>query len=381
MLSVPAVKSPVISIPGPSRSITAMQLPRIAPGKRFTLPLPPGSADALLLARLARPQGRRRCTGVVTADPADAQRLAEELLFFAPDLRVAVFPDWETLPYDTFSPHQDLVSERLATLWRLLQHDLDVVLLPATTALTRLAPTSFLAATTFNFKQRHAARRGGAEGAAHAGRLQPREPGRVARRVRGARRPDRSVPDGFAGALPRGPVRRPGRLDPHLRPRHAAQPLPGARGAPAARPRVPDRRGRARRLSRALARAARRRPDTLAHLQGHRAGHRRRRHRVLPAAVLRQHGDDLRLPRRAGRAGAAWRPRRGDRRASGPTRASATASCSTTRSGRSCRRRPSSCAPTSSSRSPRRTPRWRCVRPRTPARPRPRIRGPLPRPT
>ena len=40
--------------------------------------------------------------------------------FFAPGLRIAVFPDWETLPYDTFSPHQDLISERLATLWRML---------------------------------------------------------------------------------------------------------------------------------------------------------------------------------------------------------------------------------------------------------------------
>jgi transcription-repair coupling factor (superfamily II helicase) len=131
-----------------------MQLPRIAPGKRFVSPLPPGSADALLLARAAEAQkAEGSLTAILTADPADAQRLADELLFFAPALRVAVFPDWETLPYDTFSPHQDLVSERLATLWRLLQRDLDVVLLPATTALTRLAPTRFLAATTFNFKQ------------------------------------------------------------------------------------------------------------------------------------------------------------------------------------------------------------------------------------
>jgi len=131
-----------------------MQPPRIAPGKRFALPLPPGSADALLLARFVEANKTDgQTTAILSADPADAQRLADELLFFAPALRVAVFPDWETLPYDTFSPHQDLVSERLATLWRLLQHDLDAVLLPATTALTRLAPTSFLAATTFNFKQ------------------------------------------------------------------------------------------------------------------------------------------------------------------------------------------------------------------------------------
>jgi transcription-repair coupling factor (superfamily II helicase) len=74
--------------------------------------------------------------GIVTAEPGDAQRLAEEMAFFAPGLRVAVFPDWETLPYDTFSPHQDLISERLATLWRIHSGTVDVVLLPATTALT-----------------------------------------------------------------------------------------------------------------------------------------------------------------------------------------------------------------------------------------------------
>ena len=129
-----------------------MQLPQIAPGKRFTLPRPVGSADALLLARFAQPG---RLTAIVTADPADTQRLADELPFFAPGLRIAVFPDWETLPYDTFSPHQDLISERLATLWRLLSvKDVDVVLLPATTALTRLAPPAFMAATTFVFKQK-----------------------------------------------------------------------------------------------------------------------------------------------------------------------------------------------------------------------------------
>ncbi len=132
-----------------------MQLPTIAPGKRYTLPRPPGSADALLLARLARQHAdAQRLVVVFTAEPADSQRLAEEIAVFDAALRSAVFPDWETLPYDAFSPHQDLVSERLATLWRIHQRDVDVVLLPATTALTRLAPTSFLAGTTFHFRQK-----------------------------------------------------------------------------------------------------------------------------------------------------------------------------------------------------------------------------------
>ncbi|HEX3138919.1 MAG TPA: transcription-repair coupling factor [Rhizobacter sp.] len=132
-----------------------MQLPALAPGKRFTLPRPIGSADALLLARFAQAQkAEGRLTAVVSAEPADTQRLEGELQFFAPELRVAVFPDWETLPYDTFSPHQDLISERLATLWRIQQGDVDVVLMPASTALVRLAPPSFLAGYTFHFKQK-----------------------------------------------------------------------------------------------------------------------------------------------------------------------------------------------------------------------------------
>lgn len=132
-----------------------MQLPVIVPGKRFTLPRPLGSADALLLARFAQAQAaQHRITAIVTAEPADTQRLEDELAFFAPGLRVAVFPDWETLPYDTFSPHQDLISERLATLWRIQQRDVDVVLMPASTALVRLAPPAFMAGYTFHFKQK-----------------------------------------------------------------------------------------------------------------------------------------------------------------------------------------------------------------------------------
>ncbi|MDM0044288.1 transcription-repair coupling factor [Variovorax dokdonensis] len=130
-----------------------MDLPSIAPGKRFTLPRPPLSADALLLARLAeREKTAGRATAVFAADANDAQRLLEEVAFFAPELRCALFPDWETLPYDSFSPHQDLISERLATLWRISQREADLVVVPATTALYRLAPPAFMGGYTFHFK-------------------------------------------------------------------------------------------------------------------------------------------------------------------------------------------------------------------------------------
>jgi transcription-repair coupling factor (superfamily II helicase) len=140
-----------------------MDLPKLQPGKRFTLPRPFGAADALLLAQLAqREKATGRLLAVVTADATDARRLIDEMAFFAPEIRCALFPDWETLPYDSFSPHQDLISERLATLWRIHNRAnapandsnaaADVVLVPATTALYRLAPPAFLAGYTFQFK-------------------------------------------------------------------------------------------------------------------------------------------------------------------------------------------------------------------------------------
>ena len=108
-----------------------------------------GSSDALALAQLA---AQKRPLVVFCARAAEAQRLREEIAWFAPALKTCLFPDWETLPYDTFSPHQDLISERLASLWRISRGEADLVLIPASTALYRVAPPSFLAGYTFHFK-------------------------------------------------------------------------------------------------------------------------------------------------------------------------------------------------------------------------------------
>jgi len=117
--------------------------------ERRTLTNLAGSADALALARLA---GEGRPLAVVTATAQDAQRLLEEIAWFAPSLRTCLLPDWETLPYDQLSPHHDLVSERLATLYRIQQSDFDVALVPASTALQRLCPPAYLAAYTFQLQ-------------------------------------------------------------------------------------------------------------------------------------------------------------------------------------------------------------------------------------
>lgn len=115
-----------------------------------------GSADACALAALAE---LARCAQlaspltIITAHALDAQRLLEELPFFSPELNVHLLPDWETLPYDTFSPHFDLISERLATLYQVMNGSCDVLIIPVTTALYRMLPREFLAAHTFFIKQ------------------------------------------------------------------------------------------------------------------------------------------------------------------------------------------------------------------------------------
>ena len=109
-----------------------------------------GSSDALALAQYA---GKNHLLAVITANAQEAQRLVEEIPFFDPELHVHLLPDWETLPYDHFSPHQDLISERLATLHHVRSQSCDVLVVPVTTALYPLPPVEYLAAFTFFLKR------------------------------------------------------------------------------------------------------------------------------------------------------------------------------------------------------------------------------------
>ncbi|HEX5364275.1 MAG TPA: transcription-repair coupling factor [Gallionella sp.] len=109
-----------------------------------------GSSDALALAQYA---GTHSPLVVIAANALEAQRLVEEIPFFDTKLRVHLLPDWETLPYDHFSPHQDLISERLATLHHIRSNACDVVIVPITTALYPLPPVEHLAAYTFFLKR------------------------------------------------------------------------------------------------------------------------------------------------------------------------------------------------------------------------------------
>ncbi|KDC55135.1 transcription-repair coupling factor [Pseudoalteromonas sp. S3431] len=89
---------------------------------------------------------------IVTPDTPSALRLETELEYLLPDNPVMVFPDWETLPYDHFSPHQDIISARLATLNTLKKEQQSVLIVPVSTLMLRTAPVSFIYGSTINFK-------------------------------------------------------------------------------------------------------------------------------------------------------------------------------------------------------------------------------------
>ncbi|MDX9989399.1 transcription-repair coupling factor [Thiothrix unzii] len=86
---------------------------------------------------------------LVVPDVHTAYQMESALQFFAPEIPRHIFPDWETLPYDVFSPHEDIISERLKTLATLQNLKRGILLVPATTLLHRLAPTSYVHGHTF----------------------------------------------------------------------------------------------------------------------------------------------------------------------------------------------------------------------------------------
>jgi len=118
-----------------------------------------GSSDALAICESAR--AHKGLTLVITRSTADAIRLEQSMRFFlglppeedgatvtADGLELLSLPDWETLPYDLFSPHQDITSRRIRTLHRLpgIQHG--VIVVPARTLMHRLPPVNYLQGNT-----------------------------------------------------------------------------------------------------------------------------------------------------------------------------------------------------------------------------------------
>ncbi|HFC3621648.1 transcription-repair coupling factor [Neisseria gonorrhoeae] len=109
------------------------------------------SQGSLPLA-LARYLPHKRLKAVLTQDAEQALRLQTAWRFFRPHDTTVFLPDWETLPYERFSPHQDLVSERLSALWQIKSGAADVLFVPVATAMQKLPPVPFLAGRTFWLK-------------------------------------------------------------------------------------------------------------------------------------------------------------------------------------------------------------------------------------
>ena len=103
-----------------------------------------GSSPALVIARAAQQHAGPLI--VITPDAASAQRLEQAIRFYLGDDTVPLlgFPDRETLPWDHFSPHQDITSERLACLYRLPDLERGILILPVATLMHRLPPRAFL---------------------------------------------------------------------------------------------------------------------------------------------------------------------------------------------------------------------------------------------
>lgn len=98
-------------------------------------------ADALAISEIA--EQNKNLTVVVTPDTRSAVRLSRVLSELS-NQDVCLFPDWETLPYDTFSPHQEIISSRLSALFHLQNAKKGIFLLPISTLMQRLCPPQYL---------------------------------------------------------------------------------------------------------------------------------------------------------------------------------------------------------------------------------------------
>ncbi len=126
--------------------------PKAGPGSKLKLTNLAGAALSLCADQLVRQH--RELTVLLTDDTPTALQLQHELHYLAhDDYPVLLFPDRETLPYDSFSPHQDIISQRLEALNTLPSLRHGVLILPISTAITRLCPVDFVAGNVLAFKQ------------------------------------------------------------------------------------------------------------------------------------------------------------------------------------------------------------------------------------
>ncbi len=131
-----------------NHTLPPLELPR-QPGDHRHWGRLPGSARAMAIVESA--SRHESLTLVITSSTDEALELEQELQFYRGNSgggELLSLPDWETLPYDIFSPHEDIVSQRIRTLHRLPQTRQGILVLPARTLMHRLQPLSFTQGNT-----------------------------------------------------------------------------------------------------------------------------------------------------------------------------------------------------------------------------------------
>ncbi|MDT0197523.1 MULTISPECIES: transcription-repair coupling factor [unclassified Acinetobacter] len=126
------------------QEISQLNLPQLKAGEKRWLGNLQGSSTALLLKEIVAQQSRLFI--VIARNNQHLGQLESELEFYG--IKPTIFPDWEILPYDRLSPHQDIVSERLAILSNMPKTG--VLLLSASTLAQRVAPTSWILGEHFD---------------------------------------------------------------------------------------------------------------------------------------------------------------------------------------------------------------------------------------
>ena len=102
-----------------------------------------GPSNALILYEIAI--SKNNPVIILAENTQHAEQLKDEITFFnKDDCPIDLFPEWETLPYDSFSPHQDIVSQRLETLYQLTQNEHRVFIVPVNTLMMRMAPVDYI---------------------------------------------------------------------------------------------------------------------------------------------------------------------------------------------------------------------------------------------
>ncbi|WP_235043903.1 transcription-repair coupling factor [Candidatus Kinetoplastidibacterium desouzai] len=132
--------------------ITKKILSNINNYKKYSYGKPYGSGLSFLIGNIEE-QKLYSPIVVITNNYLEAQKISEEIKIICPEKNIVTMPEWETLPYDSFSPNQSIISERLKTFYELLKNKIDILTISINTVINRTIPPEFIASYSFVFKK------------------------------------------------------------------------------------------------------------------------------------------------------------------------------------------------------------------------------------